>query len=1716
MSWIRASLSSSVNHFGNWVSTAPSNIYEGVKGQCSHALTRSATSIATVRAFATTHGNHIRLGAYSAMALGTWYMSGDGSYLTYLAPSVITATTDAYWNRHTVQQVGAKQLTQAQQHLACTSTGVVTAYKKARDSDFVEQNRGYLTTAGYVATTLASWCLDGGWSSAFTTLAIGTVGVIRNSRNIYQTTFGQPNAETQAFIRDLELFQDTSTETIQPIPHDVVVRVHDKLKNFLASPLPLTGHEYWIHTENKQVLEAFAQQLHLGIGLNTSLGPICISNETRTQLRQVLKYVIECEQAQIGYFSGPSLHTTASITTHQNYLREFTNKTRTYTTESLEHTIEILEELIKDPSPLLGAVSISRQLMGSIPWKNLRYQRQYQLLVTHLRNFLHENKDTKHPLGLPSYICNTFAEAVNICDEIQTSQQSWLYQGLTYGVSNMSEPVQRVINATFNTSAATNKLDEPQTTALLTLHYLITSRPRPFTLEDCYQSISSLDREYPGIGISISTGMAQRSCQEASDHLRDTFSDIVTDSLHQYVGDLAKESKDRYDICSQHLPNVVRPHSAFSEMPLQWQAASQYIIEQRLTHSKTADESPGICANLSSILFSTEGTLIDRIYKMLTDLPDQLASGSSDLLLSGLHSVLSSQRLSQWIDNQKASTPQEKTNLKKDISEMAAFLYRVQHNPIKTVQELGDSMLAELGENNPKGITTNTQAIRLAINYLRKKFDNNVLLIHGYAVPFLNTTQPANDLIAIQSTIHQDLNKLNLSAKAPNTPESRANQSIVLDQELNVQKETFIRHATAFSAFQLVELTIGARKHREVLDAEIQEELKQRSMLKDTPGYAKALESLRDDRHYYRTPNLFKDLMQEIQDVPHKDQLSEFQCRYKKYISERVDLNWFQKKYAKVFLSFSMWGFNLILKNSMTKLTDFAYNWMHEGNGAVQIDITPIQGLKNFLIGMHRGHAQWLSDTTDAKTDPQNPLLDKDQYMDHILRGKAYNQNYTADELNLRFGDILVNHCLPDLNWSNKINETWTKGLWSWCTTNPVDSSSFWSIINRPLKCLKWTLTLPLHAALGMAYLSTRVLQGIVGAALKYGTKKTLRNTNFISNILLSSRGSLYEHSPYNIAINELVLEQLKELYTALRTPSDNTPDTKRVRLAPLSTTQLNEVMGFLDNLFELQRTMNCHTPSELRDHLQNNPGFLEQLTTGLRQKSRQCYEPQVKATLAATLMAFYESCLQPNQIKKQLTAILKLAGEAMTDKIPIEQREKVSVYGAKVEAEIKSLRDNILRAIIDQSVSENIAKLGQSEVQLATALEHWMKDALVSTNSLEPPPLIAKCKQTLQQYQSGTTDLEKTEALNSIQQALIQYNGTLQQKLIEARTQKINTQTMNLLQQRSSDITARIRLIVDAFINLYNLHCKIKKDRTTTQSLQSIVNDFTQIRQDIANILSDSQSCTITLQKILSQVNVIKEQLDLVANSDLAHSKVKPPFLNSIRTDLNNITLQIEELIWDNRTLERIQKTELNAFIVIKRSSYPQNIFTPMPRIYTQIRDTLNSSIRSLHCKELQTALLTEALAIHHTCDTHQIIQLRNKVLSLIQKNLLQQQIKTQQVVRAFDLTINKRLPELTSHLITPTTEEENPLINTISNLCDELSDHITNAKSPTITFSNINLLPPDSAIPKGIAAWIFSEMQKSTNNLLLMSQKGYLFEGVLRHAVILPVVNPANSSRL
>ena len=116
----------------NWVSTGAANVRDG-----------TITRLATARVFTAQHSNYARLATYSFVAFSSWYITGDGSLLTYLAPTAVAATA-AFWHRHTIEQVTTEQLVNAQPHLNSASK-------------YVESHSGQMSAAAYVTATAASW-----------------------------------------------------------------------------------------------------------------------------------------------------------------------------------------------------------------------------------------------------------------------------------------------------------------------------------------------------------------------------------------------------------------------------------------------------------------------------------------------------------------------------------------------------------------------------------------------------------------------------------------------------------------------------------------------------------------------------------------------------------------------------------------------------------------------------------------------------------------------------------------------------------------------------------------------------------------------------------------------------------------------------------------------------------------------------------------------------------------------------------------------------------------------------------------------------------------------------------------------------------------------------------------------------------------------------------------------------------------------------------------------------------------------------------------------------------------------------------------------------------------------------------------------------------------------------------------------------------------------
>ncbi|MCK4934464.1 MAG: hypothetical protein KAR79_02645, partial [Simkaniaceae bacterium] len=552
---------------------------------------------------------------------------------------------------------------------------------------------------------------------------------------------------------DQLLAVDQHTQTMLAASPAVVRELVQQLRTYAAYPLQLLRQGHWQNPEVPGRMNELANALD---GILDGDQSIFLSEDIRNELSQARAALIEIRSRQNGRLRQVFEHRTnvsAVIEQRQGFLRDFLDL-QSFSRETLEAAIAHFRE---------------------VPEIFSEDTQHYQMIVREL-----ESLNADSPILLPQALRGLLESTKFIYEQIEITQQDvftrvteFLPEAFRPGSQTPQEAVHPLIQV-----------------------FVALEREEQLTAESYALLLGLLDTVNPDLRSILPEELPQNA--------------EVRNAITQHLAERGQhpEQPDRQAIPGSTLASMPEPwQRAVIETPRRLEAVATSIPSVLGTISTAATaylsgsgaapaDSPGALAIVTSLVSGTEGTILERITQALSTLPAHIQTGTYQVILSGLKLALESERLTTWITGQSRLTEEQQEALEADIRDAITLLTQIQENPIDTARHLPQHVLTGLGITNAEqDITTDTRAIELATNYIRNQFSTYVVHSNGMAIPGLNaTTAPPRNLTEMHSEMTRDLDRL--------TPtESIPLDSAQLDQELNVQKEAFIKNSTPFAAF---------------------------------------------------------------------------------------------------------------------------------------------------------------------------------------------------------------------------------------------------------------------------------------------------------------------------------------------------------------------------------------------------------------------------------------------------------------------------------------------------------------------------------------------------------------------------------------------------------------------------------------------------------------------------------------------------------------------------------------------------------------------------------------------------------------------------------------------------------------------------------------------------------------------------------------------------
>lgn len=400
-------------------------------------------------------------------------------------------------------------------------------------------------------------------------------------------------------------------------------------------------------------------------------------------------------------------------------------------------------------------------------------------------------------------------------------------------------------------------------------------------------------------------------------------------------------------------------------------------------------------------------------------------------------------------------------------------------------------------------------------------------------------------------------------------------------------------------------------------------------------------------------------------------------------------------------------------------------------NGALtETHLNPIKSLGKALDSYTSAKKAW----SELKSDQakghvtalaERTLIGKDEQeaMEIILDNPAYYHGYDPREIDLEVGYLAVDHFLQVTDFS-KTTEAWHE-LISYNAQRPLIASPSTPLeewINTIGGLMMRVISIIPHAVIYTLHFCLKVVETLINFLAKQLAKFAIWKWDIVTNLLEEMTKSLFKESYHTPVLDELVLDQLKELERQILQDSQEERGGMLEHESPLIKRQIREAFA---NLFEAIEIDSKDTSQEVDDHGLNPTTKWAKIQL----------KSNLKELLTSLLVVSSQSFLHKEQMHELLLKVLTTANDGLRGKTTMLKPEELQalreelgrepsageierrarhIHG-RLQGEIEGRLNNILENGVNPVISRTIDQGLKGPSDMLLDYIAWMERRLFS-----------------------------------------------------------------------------------------------------------------------------------------------------------------------------------------------------------------------------------------------------------------------------------------------------------------------------------------------------------------------------------------------------------------
>ncbi|GAB4190566.1 MAG: hypothetical protein Tsb0015_11890 [Simkaniaceae bacterium] len=352
------------------------------------------------------------------------------------------------------------------------------------------------------------------------------------------------------------------------------------------------------------------------------------------------------------------------------------------------------------------------------------------------------------------------------------------------------------------------------------------------------------------------------------------------------------------------------------------------------------------------------------------------------------------------------------------------------------------------------------------------------------------------------------------------------------------------------------------------------------------------------------------------------------------------------------------------------------------------LSLAPIQNMTDFFSS----HQKIL----EAFANDDSGGLRRDKFIKRKMDDPKFNHGYKGSELYQASGRVLVDQFLPGFSLTDPLKKA-SESLWVWSSSG---DSTF-------IKVAKFFPAIACQAVLFAIRGPAEILNWGVNKIFNRITKTFVVNADLLKTLVKSTKNSLYKKSQYTPEIDQLLLDQLKEVWEILQSNQrdESIQDANPERTSLI----LKELVKNAFNTLDMRKYL---TQNEMRNFLQN-----KDLSTRLRESFDELFMDDTVESIVRLLLVVYQSVINEKQLEKQMANAFEIANKSIIEAETVlseeDKKRKESEY-QQTEQLIEHYLDRILRFTVHKAIQKKVDELGLKHQEESDKYVNWIQSKLI------------------------------------------------------------------------------------------------------------------------------------------------------------------------------------------------------------------------------------------------------------------------------------------------------------------------------------------------------------------------------------------------------------------